>query len=126
MEKYTTFTLKQIDGAYINSLVDLINACRANSIKIDKVYHFQNGWHVTFIGYPHADAVCHDGSYGSPCYMADFLGEGHDNNWSHTGEWETIGFPWDYDDVSVHSSEELAFYLHELSQGRAPWKNEDY
>ena len=33
------FTSQQIDAAYINSLVDLVNACRELDVKIDKVYH---------------------------------------------------------------------------------------
>ena len=120
-----TFVLQQIDAAYINSLVDLVNACRYRHVKIDKVCHFQSGWHVTFAGHPHADAICHDGSYGSPCYMAGYLGQGHDNDWSRSGSWETIGFPWDYDDVSVHTAEELAFYLWSLDNGKTPWENNE-
>lgn len=116
-----TFTVQQIDAAYINSLVDLINTCRELGVKIDKVCHFQNGWHVTFTGLPHADAICHDGSYGSPCYMAGYLGKGHDNDWSRSGSWETIGFPWDYDDVSVHSARALAHMLNAL-QNDFDWK----
>jgi len=126
MENYTTFTPKQIDGAYVNALVDLVNACRANNVEIDKVCHYQNGWHITFAGHPHADAICHDGSYGSPCYMADYLGKGHDNDWScRFSKWETIGFPWDYDDVSTHDPEELALYLRGLNEGNTPWEDED-
>ena len=110
------FTLQQIDAAYINSLVDLVNACRELDVKIDKVCHFQNGWHVTFTGYPHADAVCHDGSYGSPCPFWAPNG-GHNNDWSRSGYWETIGFPWDYNDVSTHTAEELAHMLKALHDG---------
>ena len=125
MTNYTEFSTKQIDAAYINSLVDLVNACRFRGVEIDKVCHFQNGWHVTFTGHPHADAICHDGSYGSPCYMAGYLGKGHDNDWSRTGKWETIGFPWDYNDVSVHTAEELAFYLWSLNNGKTPWEDNE-
>lgn len=125
MNNYTEFSAKPVDAAYVNSLVDLVNACRHRHVKIDKVCHFQNGWHVTFVGHPHADAVCHDGSYGSPCYMADYLGKGHDNDWSRSGSWETIGFPWDYDDVSVHAAEELAFYLWALENDKTPWENNE-
>lgn len=115
------FTKKQIGAAYINSLVDLVNACRRYNVEINEVCHYQNGWHVTFAGYPHADAICHDGSYGSPYYMASYLGLGHDNDWSRSGEWETIGFPWDGEDVSVHTSEELAQYLAALNRGERIW-----
>ena len=37
------------------------------------------------------------------------------------GAWETIGFPWDGDDVSVHDADELAFYLRCLDNGLTPW-----
>lgn len=118
MTNYNELTMKQIDAAYINSLVDLVNACRHYNVKIDEVRHHLNGWHVTFAGHPHADAICHDHSYGSPYYMCE-----HTNDWERNGEWETIGFPWDDDDVSVHTAEELAFYLYCLDQSKAnPWK----
>ena len=117
------FTPDQIDAAYVNSLVDLVNACRERGVEIDRVCHYQNGWHVTFKGYNGADAVCHDGSYGSPCYMPQYLTPGHNNDWSRTGEWETIGFPWDEGDVSVHSARELALYLFALKHGSNVWKN---
>ena len=42
------FTCQQIDGAYVNSLVDLINACRKYGAIIDKVNVYQHGWLVTF------------------------------------------------------------------------------
>lgn len=116
-----TFTLQQVDGAYVNSLVDLVNACRAQNVDINEVRLYQNGWHVTFKGHEHADAICHDGSYGSPCYMAEYLGEGHDNDWSRSGKWETIGFPWDNNDVSVHDAETLAQMIHALNCG-INWK----
>ena len=114
---------KPIDAAYVNSLVNLINACRAHNVKIDKVSVFLNGWHVTFEGYPHADAICHDGSYGSPCFLHI-----HKNDWScHSGMWETIGFPWDEGDVSIHTPEELATYIEALNNNETPWENnEDY
>lgn len=117
------FEMNMVDGAYVNTLVDFINACRAQGVEIDKVNTFQNGWLITFEGF-NGDAICHDGSYGSPCYYGDMT-DAHKNDWSRTGEWETIGFPWDGDDVSVHTSGELAFYLHCLKLGLAPWDNED-
>lgn len=116
MTNYTEYTCKPIDAAYINSLVNLVNACRECRVEIDKVGHYMNGWHVTFVGHD-GDAICHDGSYGSPCYMAGYLDKGHDNDWSRVGRWETIGFPWDYDDVSVHSAYELATMIRALNDG---------
>lgn len=125
MNNYNEFTPKQIDGAYVNALVDLVMACRVRGVEINEVQHYQNGWHVTFKGHEHADAICHDGSYGSPCYAGNIYPENHINDWSHTGPWETIGFPWDNEDVSVHSANELADYLDALNRGETPWEDED-
>lgn len=121
MINYTELSAKQIDAAYINSLTDLIIACRHHHIEINEVYHYQNGWKVTFKGYE-GDAICHDGSYGSPCLR------GRDNpinDWTRSGSWETFGFPWDYDDVSVHTAEELAFYLESLNKDESPWEEDE-
>ena len=76
--KDMTFVQQEIDGAYINSLVRLVNACNLMGVELDKVSFYQNGFRVTFKGYDGADAICHDGSYGSPCYMARYNGKGHD------------------------------------------------
>ena len=106
--------IKQIDAAYVNTLVDLVNACRALGVELDKVQYFQNGWRVTFKGFD-GDAICHDGSYGSPNHMRSFLGEEYPNDWTQSGSWETIGFPWDRDDVSVHDSQTLAYLISALA-----------
>ena len=116
-----TFTPQYIDGAYVNSLVRLVNACNLMGVELDKVSFFQNGFHVTFKGYEGADAICHDGSYGSPCRM----GCHRDNDWSRYGEWETIGFPWDNGDVSYRSAKELASYIALLNSGKNFWEKDD-
>lgn len=112
------FELQKVDAAYINTLVALVEACRAQQVNINEVQFFQNGWRVTFESYE-GDAICHDWSYGSPCYFGK-----HDNDWNRTGDWETIGFPWDRHDVTVHDAGELAFFLHCLNEGLAPWEND--
>lgn len=119
------FTPMQIDAPYINSLVELVNACRAQQVELDKVCAFQGGWQVTFKGHDGADAICHDRSYGSPCYGAFFDKVMPSNDWSRSGAWETIGFPWDGVDVSVHNADELAFYLRCLNKDVTPWGKED-
>lgn len=106
-------TLQQIDGAYINALVDLVIECRKNKVKINTVQAYEGGWRVTFEQY-NGDAICHDASYGSP--YNSFPKKNHYNDWNISGFWETIGFPWDNNDVSVHSAEELAFYLRALNE----------
>ena len=77
----------------VGALVELINECKENEVKIDKISVYQCGFLVEF-GVPGEDAVCHESSYGH-----------------ESGYWETIGFPWDNDDVSVHSAKELAKLL---------------
>lgn len=115
------FTLTQIDGAYVASLVQLVNACKLADVKINTVQAYQNGWRVTFENFD-GDAICHDGSYGSPYYHDYFNPDRYTNNFNTVGDWETIGFPWDYDDVSVHSASELAYYLSCLKKGQELWK----
>ena len=115
-EEQVMFTPRQIDAAYINSLVDLISACRKYEVKIDKVFAFQNGWQVIFKDFK-GDAICHDHSYGSPCYGGCFDDSLHTNKWDRRGKWETMGFPWDHEDVSVHSAEWLAQALRWLEDG---------
>ncbi len=114
------FTNQQIDAAYVNSLVDLVNACRKHNVIIDKVIHYQHGWVVTFEGYK-GDAICHSGSYGSPCYGGLYDSSIEDNDWNNCGSWETIDFPWDNDDVSVHTADCLAKMISALNHG-IDWK----
>lgn len=118
------FTAQQIDAAYVNSLVDLVNACRELDVKIDKVFHYQHGWTVTFEGF-NGDAICHSGSYGSPCSNGLYNPEVERNNWSDSGRWETLGFPWDNGDVSVHNASALAHMLAALRDG-FDWKSYEY
>lgn len=111
------FTNQQIDAAYVNSLVDLITACRKHNVEIDKVSYYQHGWGITFKHYLGADAICHSGSMGSPCYGGLYHPEAEQNDWNDCGRWETIGFPWDRGDVSVHSAETLALMISALNNG---------
>lgn len=109
------FTNQQVDAAYVNSLVDLITECRKYGVEIDKVSYYQHGWVVTFKDYPDADAICHNGSMGSPCYGGLYDPKAEKNDWNDCGRWETIGFPWDRGDVSVHRAEVLARMIHALN-----------
>lgn len=119
------FTCQQIDGAYVNSLVNLVNACRKYGAIIDKVNVYQHGWLITFIGCG-GDAICHSGSCGSPCYGGLYDPTAERNDWSNSGRWETIGFPWDGIDVSVHSSDHLACMIGAIQHGKKyddSWEN---
>lgn len=123
-ESHDAFVQHTIDACYINSLVNLVNACRAVNVPIHKVETYQNGWRVEFLGFT-GDAVCHDGSYGNPIHNRYFEKNKHHNDWSEEGKWETIGFPWDYEDVSVHTAGELASFLAILRQGLNPWEDKE-
>ena len=96
----------QIDGAYINTLVNFVNWCNCYGVKINEVFNFANGYCITFKGIEHADIICHDGSLGSPCRFGN-----HNNDFNAVGQWESMGFPWDDDDVSIHDSEEIAWLI---------------
>ena len=120
------FTRQPIDAAYINALVDFINVCRELDIKIDTVSHYQHGWIITFEGYE-GDAICHSGSYGSPCSMGLYQPEVECNDWNdYSGRWETIGFLWDAGDVSVHNGNALAHMIAALRDGYDWEEYEDY
>lgn len=103
MTTYTEYTKLELNKIYTDSLAHLIFHCDNLGVEIDKVIFYMQGFCVTFKGYPHADAILHDGSYGR-----------------NIGEWETCGFPWDYDDVSVHTSAQLANMIYALNH------NEDW
>lgn len=76
-------------------LAKLLHGCSVYNIDIIAVKFLQRGFGVVFND--HADAILHDNSYGR-----------------HKLSWETIGFPWDYDDVSVHTTEELIELLRDF------------
>lgn len=99
MTTYTNFTQVNLNMVYVIALNDLLNACKENGVEIEKVCFFQNGFIVIFEGIK-GDAIIHDNSYG--------------HLW---GEWETIGMPWDYGDVTVHEPEELGKLLGALKHG---------
>lgn len=122
--KNNIFGMMPVDLAYIRALTELVNACQSNNVMIDKVNFFNNGWHVTFKGHKGADAICHDSSYGSPYCMSSLYDEAHNNDWSKEARWETVGFPWDSDDVSVHDANELARYLRALNDGKVVWEDD--
>lgn len=96
----------EIDRARVYSLATLITCCAQAGITLSKVYSFMGGFQVVFEGFEElGDAILHDGSYGNKsCW------------------WETIGFPWDNGDVSVHAPDELACMLYALKNG-LDWKD---
>lgn len=86
-------TENKIAMEYVNALCDLIFECETYEIKIKEVRFLHGGFQVYFEGW-NGDAICHNYSYGH-----------------ESGMWETFGFPWDGDDVSVWSAEDLAAML---------------
>lgn len=91
--------LKDIPVKRVYSLAILMGYCAKENITLSRVSIHMNGFRVEFEGF-HGDAILHDYSYGC-----------------NSNAWETIGFPWDYDDVSVHDPCELARLLGALKRG---------
>ena len=101
MRTYSEFTRVPLNMTYVNSLHTFLTELDRYNIKIEDIWFYQNGFQITFEGLP-GDAILHDGSYGNAI-----------------GMWETMGFPWDYDDVSIHTTHELAELLKNFIEGRA-------
>lgn len=99
LENYTNFTPVDIipDRAY--ALAELLTYCKKLYILVDEIKFLQNGFLITFKGLK-GDVILHDHSYGRERY-----------------QWESFQFPWDYDDVSVHSSKEIAYMIRALLDG---------
>lgn len=85
--------LYDVREQYINGLNELLGWCHELEIKVDKIRFLHHGFQVLFEGMD-GDAILHDGSYG--------------NKRNH---WETIGMPWDEDDVSTHDAYTLAHMI---------------
>lgn len=97
------YELIELPNDRVNALIDLITLCREENVEIKCVLTMQHGFIVHFEGLP-GDAALHDGTYGR-----------------YTGQWETYKMPWDYGDVSVHSSASVAKMLGALKRGE-PWE----
>lgn len=85
--------LYDVREQYINGLNELLGWCRELEIKVDSIRFLHHGFQVIFEGIE-GDAILHDGSYS--------------NKRNH---WETMGMPWDGDDVSVHDAYTLAHMI---------------
>lgn len=99
MKTFTEFDPITLDLKRVESLHNLMRACETLLVHIRDIQLYMNGFRVTFEDWE-GDAILHDWSYG------------HENY-----DWETINFPWDEDDVSVHSAKDLAFLLHTYKYG---------
>ena len=99
METFTKYDPITLDLKRVESLHDLMRMCNVLQVRIHSVQFYMNGFRVTFENWE-GDAILHDGSYGRNSY-----------------DWETIGFPWDGDDISVHSPAELASLLYDYKNG---------
>ena len=102
-ETYNAFTPVNLSIGRTKALAELLKVCEYLDVRIKAVKYYMRGFLVEFDGYE-GNAVLHDGSYGRNSFM-----------------WETIDFPWDGDDVSVHTSHQLAHMLCALNKGK-PWE----
>lgn len=94
------FHRQEIPLERVYALTKLVSLCEKYNVEISKILVFQHGFSVVFKDM-RGDAILHDGSYGR-------LG----------CDWETIGMPWDGDDVSVHDAETLVRMLDAVLDGR--------
>ena len=99
MTTYTNFDFVALDLGRVRALAQLVMRCTAYGIELEHVCFYQNGWQVTFKGLD-GDIILHDHSYNHEQYL-----------------WESYRFPWDYDDVSTHSTEEIVNLLAALKNG---------
>ena len=93
------FNPRDVKLVYIYALAELVEGCKKNNIELTKVKYYQNGFHIEFKDIS-GDAIIHDNSYA--------------NDWGYL---ETYQMPWDGDDVSTHSPEELVKLLTCLKNG---------
>ena len=84
---------------FAHALAQLLTECEKEEIKIKVVKFYMGGFQVLFEDMP-GDAICHEGSYAHAF-----------------GYWETAGMPWDYGDVSTHSTETLVLLIKEYLAG---------
>ena len=80
------FVNQTINLDRLKTLIKLFNECEKNEIVITRTSYYLNGFSVSFEGMD-GDAILHDNSKGQSLCL-----------------WETIGMPWDRDNVSVHGT----------------------
>lgn len=97
----------EVNEQYINGLNELLGWCYDCGVKISAIHYLLHGFQVFFKDIE-GDAILHDGSYG--------------NKRNH---WETMGMPWDKDDVSVHDAYTLAHMIESYIEGEdwEQWNN---
>lgn len=105
----------EIRFSHVNALFALMQACDEYNVRISKIQYVENGFRVEFAGFPYADAIAHEGSYGAV----------KNNYQDSVSDWETIGFPWDCDDVTVHTARALAAMIAAIKNGDNWEKYED-
>lgn len=84
---------------YLDAFTELMTAINCYHLHVNDIQVYLNGFRVTFKEYPDGDILCHDGSYGNT-----------------QGLWESYGFPWDENDVTVQTAQEFCHKLAEVAQ----------
>jgi len=97
------FVQQKIDQNRLRTLVELFNECKKNGIEITDTYYYLEGFSVIFEGMQ-GDAILHANSRGHGLCL-----------------WETIGMPWDGDDVSIHTTNTLVKMLKAYKDNK-DWK----
>ena len=89
----------EINEQYFDGVNELLGWCRRCGVKVQSIRYHYHGFQVMFEGIE-GDAILHDGSYG--------------NKRNH---WETMGMPWDKDDISVHDAYTLVHMIATYLEG---------
>lgn len=99
-----------INPRYLQIAADFISECYRLAVPIPVIIPFEHGFRFSFrdendeeIG----DGVIHWGSYNNDSQI------------------ETMGMPWDEEDVSTHTPQELAILLHEFYYGEENYDEGD-
>lgn len=98
--------METINPQYLLIAADFLSECVRLAVPVPEVARMFDGFGFSFQddnGKEIGDGIIHRGSY------------------SHNSCIETMGMPWDEDDVSTHTPQELAMLLHEFYYGE-----EDY
>lgn len=102
--------IEAINPKYLQIAADFLSECFRLAVPTPVITPMMDGFRFSFRdedGEEIGDGIIHRGSY------------------RHNTQIETLGMPWDGDDVSTHSPQELAILLHEFYYGEEDYDEGD-
>ena len=102
--------VQAINPKYLQIAADFMSECFRLAVPTPVVATLYDGFRFSFqddSGKEVGDGIIHFGSY------------------HNQSEIETLGMPWDKDDVSTHTPQELAILLHEFYYGEKDYSEDD-